>query len=48
MLLLAPPATCLVGSLRMNGCQGWKLKELELDETLENYVEEERLAITCF
>jgi hypothetical protein len=24
------------------------LKELELDETLENYVEEERLAITCF
>ncbi len=48
MLLLAPPTTCLVGSLRMNGCQGWKLKELKLDETLENYVEEERLAITCF
>jgi hypothetical protein len=31
----------------MNGLQGWRLKELELDETLQDSVEKETLATSC-
>jgi hypothetical protein len=44
MLILALPTICLARSLKMNDCQGWKLKEPELDETLQDFVEEETLA----
>jgi hypothetical protein len=47
MLLLAPPTICPAGSLRMNGCQGWRLKEPELDETPQDSVGEEILAAAC-
>jgi hypothetical protein len=48
MFMLAPPRIYLAGSLKMTGCQGWRLKEPKLDETPQDSIEEETLAITCF